>query len=216
MFWLLGRIYCTGTPEDYKEVHALQDQMSVVPLSSYGKPYTPPPGTVDPSIDNKIAVRDQVNAMDGASYFKHFLTSYGLETRSCWILFLQKSLKSIQRAVSERWRNDSGLRSPFRRFVKDVFVFSGVSQISLSTPGVFLPEFSVTRRTARTLPLYEQVSRRCKAFTLPHLPAFVACTIRTWSRRTLWWMVGQLMAYHSAASRETAPTAIAVVICFAS
>jgi hypothetical protein len=46
--------------------------MSAVPLSSYGKPYTPPPGTVDPSIDKKIAVRDQVNAMDGASHFKHF------------------------------------------------------------------------------------------------------------------------------------------------
>jgi hypothetical protein len=29
-------------------------------------------------------------------------------------------------------------------------------------------------------------------------------------------MACQLMAYHSAASRETAPTACAVVICFAS
>ena len=48
MVWLLGRIYCTGTPEDYKAVHAIQDQMSAVPLSSYGKPYTPAPGTVDP------------------------------------------------------------------------------------------------------------------------------------------------------------------------
>jgi len=27
--WLLGRIYCTGTPEDYKEVHALQDQFKL-------------------------------------------------------------------------------------------------------------------------------------------------------------------------------------------
>ena len=40
--WLLGRIYCTGTPEDYAAVHALQDQVSIVPLSAYGKPYTPP------------------------------------------------------------------------------------------------------------------------------------------------------------------------------
>ncbi len=68
--WLLGRIYCTGTPEDYKAVHALQDQMSAVPLSSYGKPYTAPPGVVDPSIDMKTSIRDQVNAMDAASYFK--------------------------------------------------------------------------------------------------------------------------------------------------
>jgi hypothetical protein len=72
MVWLLGRIYCTGTPEDYKAVHAIQDAITVVPLSSYGKPYAPPPGTVDPSIDTKTAVRDQVNAMDGASYFKLF------------------------------------------------------------------------------------------------------------------------------------------------
>ena len=72
MVWLLGRIYCTGTPEDYKAVHALQDQMAAVPLSSYGKPYTPAPGTVNSALDTKTAVRDQLNAMDGAAYFKLF------------------------------------------------------------------------------------------------------------------------------------------------
>ncbi len=72
IIWLLGRIYCTGTPEDYKAVHALQDQMAAVPLSSYGKTYTPTPGAVDSSIDTKTAVREQVNGMDGASYFKLF------------------------------------------------------------------------------------------------------------------------------------------------
>ena len=50
-----------------------------------------------------------------------------------------------------------------------------------------------------------------KARTLPHLPSFVACTIRTWSRRTLQLMARQSMAYHSAASPEAAPTARAVV-----
>jgi hypothetical protein len=67
--WLLGRIYCTGTPEDYAEVHTLQDEFKLVPLSSYGKPYTPPAGTVDPSIDMKTAVREQVNRMDAVAYF---------------------------------------------------------------------------------------------------------------------------------------------------
>lgn len=67
--WLLGRIYCTGTPEDYAEVHKLQDECKLVPLSSYGKPYTPPAGTVDPSIDMKTAVREQVNRMDAVAYF---------------------------------------------------------------------------------------------------------------------------------------------------
>jgi hypothetical protein len=67
--WILGRIYCAGTPEDYKAVHELQDQCKLVPLSSYGKPYTPPDGKVDPSIDTKTAVRDQVNRMDTKAYF---------------------------------------------------------------------------------------------------------------------------------------------------
>jgi hypothetical protein len=72
MVWLLGRIYSTGTPEDYKAVHALQDQVAAVPLSSYGKPYTHAAGKVDAAVDMKTAPRDQVNAMDGATYFKLF------------------------------------------------------------------------------------------------------------------------------------------------
>jgi hypothetical protein len=72
MVWLLGRIYCTGTPEDYTEVHALQDQMTLTPLSSYGKPYTPPAGVVDPSYDSKSGVRDQVEAMDANAFFTLF------------------------------------------------------------------------------------------------------------------------------------------------
>ena len=70
MVWIIGRIYCTGTPADYKAVHALQDKLGLVPLSAYGKPYTPPPGTVDPNIDMKTPVRDQVNALDAGAYFK--------------------------------------------------------------------------------------------------------------------------------------------------
>ncbi len=69
LVWLLGRIYCTGTPEDYAAVHKLQDEISLVPLSSYGKSYTPPPGTVDAAIDMKTAVREQVNALSVDEYF---------------------------------------------------------------------------------------------------------------------------------------------------
>jgi len=51
MVWLLGRIYCTGTPEDYAAVHKLQDEISLVPLSAYGKPYTRRPArSIRPSI----------------------------------------------------------------------------------------------------------------------------------------------------------------------
>jgi hypothetical protein len=69
MAWILGRIYSTGTAEDYQAVHALQDQFSVVPLSAYGKPYTPPPGVVDPGVDMTTAVRKQVNSLGIDAYF---------------------------------------------------------------------------------------------------------------------------------------------------
>jgi hypothetical protein len=71
LVWIIGRTYCTGTKKDYQEVHAFQDKLSLVPLSAYGKKkYTPPAGKVDPGIDMKTPVRDQVNAMDAATYFK--------------------------------------------------------------------------------------------------------------------------------------------------
>lgn len=67
--WFLGRIYCTGTPEDYKEVHALQDQFTAVPLWAYGKKFIAPPALVNPRVDMKTAVRTQVNSMDISAYF---------------------------------------------------------------------------------------------------------------------------------------------------
>lgn len=71
MVWILGRIYSTGTQEDYEAVHDLQDKFSVVPLSAYGKPYTPPPGLVDVDFDMNTAIREQVNDMDIVTYFNN-------------------------------------------------------------------------------------------------------------------------------------------------
>ncbi|WP_429808981.1 DUF1254 domain-containing protein [Ensifer sp. B1-9] len=70
--WLLGRIYCTGTPEDYAEVHKLQDEVKLYPLSAWGKDWTAPEGKVDPAIDMKTAVREQVNSMNAVEYFTLF------------------------------------------------------------------------------------------------------------------------------------------------
>jgi hypothetical protein len=69
MVWILGRTYCTGTPEDYKACHAVMDKYDLRPLSAFGKPYTPPAGKVDPAIDTKTAVREQVNKLSAAEYF---------------------------------------------------------------------------------------------------------------------------------------------------
>jgi len=70
LVWIIGRTYCTGTPEDYAAVHAIQDQYKLVPLSAYGKPYSPPPGKVDPSIDMKTPTREKVERLDTMSFFK--------------------------------------------------------------------------------------------------------------------------------------------------
>jgi hypothetical protein len=73
-FWMIGRIYSDGTPADFEAVHKLQDSMSAVPLSSYGTRYSPPSGTVDPTIDMKTPVVKQVNSLSGADFFTLFAT----------------------------------------------------------------------------------------------------------------------------------------------
>lgn len=70
MVWILGRTYCTGTAEDYKACHGVMDKYDLRPLSALGKSYTPPAGKVDPTIDMKTAVREQVDALDAGAYFK--------------------------------------------------------------------------------------------------------------------------------------------------
>jgi hypothetical protein len=71
ILWVLGRIYCTGTAEDYAKVHALQDKFSVVPLSSYGKSYIPQPGQVDGSLNMKTPIAEQVPALSVNDYFSY-------------------------------------------------------------------------------------------------------------------------------------------------
>ena len=71
LVWILGRVYCEGTPEDYAAVHELQDRFSSVPLSAYGTPYTPPPGIVDETFDMEKEIRKQVNDLPLADYFTY-------------------------------------------------------------------------------------------------------------------------------------------------
>ena len=73
MVWILGRIYCSGTPDDYKAVHALQDKFSLIPLSSYGKSYVPLADEVDNTFDMRTAIRGQVDTMDTFLFF-HYLS----------------------------------------------------------------------------------------------------------------------------------------------
>jgi hypothetical protein len=70
LVWILGRVYCSG-PEDYEAVHELQDRFSCVPVSAYGKPYTPPPGAVDETFDMEKEVRKQVNDLPLGEFFSY-------------------------------------------------------------------------------------------------------------------------------------------------
>jgi hypothetical protein len=66
--FIIARVYAEATAEDYAAVNALQEQFKLVPLSSDGKPYNPPAGTIDlkaPSV--KDIVRNLI--MDTQTYF---------------------------------------------------------------------------------------------------------------------------------------------------
>jgi hypothetical protein len=68
---ILGRTYCTGTPEDYEAVHSLQAQFKLQPLSTLGKNYTPPVAKVDPNPGFSMTEKPQavINDMDTSAYF---------------------------------------------------------------------------------------------------------------------------------------------------
>src|SRR5215471_16150128 len=70
--WILGRTQTNG-PDDYANVHKVQDGYKLTPLSQWGKPYNPPASApTDPAIDNKTPPLVQVNKMDGVALLSRF------------------------------------------------------------------------------------------------------------------------------------------------
>jgi hypothetical protein len=70
---IAGRTQANG-PADYAVVNAIQKQYKLTPLSSFGKPYNPPKGVVDPQIDMKTPPVDQVSRMSAQVFFKTLAT----------------------------------------------------------------------------------------------------------------------------------------------
>jgi hypothetical protein len=68
MAWILGRTYSTGTPQDYAEVHGLQDQYKLGALA--GAPGAKAQGKAGAKVDTKTAVRDQIDALKGDEFFR--------------------------------------------------------------------------------------------------------------------------------------------------
>ncbi len=62
-----GRTQTNGKA-DYEAVHAIQAQYKLTPLSTWGKPYTPPTNVpVDPSV-KKTPPLEQVEKMDAQNF----------------------------------------------------------------------------------------------------------------------------------------------------
>jgi hypothetical protein len=68
--WLIGRTQTNGT-DDYEAVHAFQSGLKATPLSRWGKPYTPPKGTLDPAVEARAPV-EQVHDLSAAAFFALF------------------------------------------------------------------------------------------------------------------------------------------------
>lgn len=68
---ILGRIYADGTEKDYEAVNALQAQLKIVPLASYGKPFTYQAPPVDPKPGFSMTDKPQsvILGMSTSAYF---------------------------------------------------------------------------------------------------------------------------------------------------
>ncbi len=64
-----GRTYCAGA-DDYAATNALQDQYQLMPLSAWGKPYTPPSMIpLKEGADGETLVNEQVMALKAGQFF---------------------------------------------------------------------------------------------------------------------------------------------------
>jgi hypothetical protein len=68
LVWILGRTQTNG-PDDYAPVHTVQHGYKLVPLSAFGRAFTPPKGAPDPSFDAKTPPVEKLKAMSAATYF---------------------------------------------------------------------------------------------------------------------------------------------------
>jgi hypothetical protein len=68
--WIIGRTKTDGSA-DYAAVNAIQAGYKLTPASAWGKAYTPPAVTIDPTVDMKTPPKTQVDAMSADRYFTY-------------------------------------------------------------------------------------------------------------------------------------------------
>src|SRR3954451_14234098 len=76
---ILGRTYANGTDADYAAVNALQEQYKLVPLSSFGKPFTFQAPPVDPNPGFSMTDKPQsvILGMSAEDYFNRLARLMG-------------------------------------------------------------------------------------------------------------------------------------------
>jgi hypothetical protein len=76
---IIGRIYADGTEEDYKIVNKEQSELTVVPLSAYGKPYksVAPPVDPDPGFSMTDKPQKVILGFDTSEYFNRMTKLMG-------------------------------------------------------------------------------------------------------------------------------------------
>jgi hypothetical protein len=65
--WLIAPTQTNG-PADYAAVHAIQKQYRLAPLSSLGRPYSPPRGVLDQTVDMQTPPVQQVAKLGGIAF----------------------------------------------------------------------------------------------------------------------------------------------------
>lgn len=56
LVWMIGRTQVNSAEDGRKVVYAIQDGITAVPMSAYGKTYTAPKGTIDPALKDRKSV----------------------------------------------------------------------------------------------------------------------------------------------------------------
>ncbi|MGE5763452.1 MAG: DUF1254 domain-containing protein [Mycobacterium leprae] len=68
--WVVGRTQCNG-PADFAAVNRFQDELTVTPLSSWGKPVPAVAGVTDPTVDDATPPVRQVDALTASDFFAY-------------------------------------------------------------------------------------------------------------------------------------------------
>jgi hypothetical protein len=121
--WLIGRIQTNG-PDDYANVHAIQDQMRITPLSTWPGPAPQRTLELQPGADPDTEPMVQVERLDGVAFFtlaaellQRFTphaTDFGMVERARWIgLHAGESFDASQLDAAQRAAIDAAPATGF-------------------------------------------------------------------------------------------------------